>query len=94
MSSRPNHAYMDFPRKAYTPREVDEFRHVAAIVEHLLTERSQHQTASHTIEELDIEFLLEIVDLPRKGRLADAQTRRCPRYRAKFDDSDECAQAL
>jgi hypothetical protein len=66
----------------------------AALVQHLLTDGGEHQAASHPVKKSKAEFLLEVVDLPRTGRLADVQAQRCLRDCAEFGDSDECPQAF
>src|SRR5438445_322130 len=65
----------------------------AAIIEQLLADRGQHDTTPHPIKKPEAEFLLEVIDPARKGRLADAQTQCRPRHRAQLGDGDECPQA-
>jgi hypothetical protein len=60
-----------------------------AVAQQLLAFASQHKAAPYTIEELEIEFLLKIADLPRQGRLGNVQTYRRPGDGAQFCNGDE-----
>ena len=69
-------------------------QHGAAIAEQLLASGGQEKAAADTVEKLEPAFVFEVADLPRQGRLANAQTQRRLRNRAEVSDGDECPQAL
>src|SRR5207245_9445689 len=46
----------------------------AAISEQLLASGSQEEAATDTVKKLEPAFIFKITDLPRQGRLANAQT--------------------
>jgi tripartite-type tricarboxylate transporter receptor subunit TctC len=60
-----------------------------AVAEQLLAFASQHETASHTIEKLETELLLQGADLPRQSRLGNAQAQRCLGDGAELGHGDE-----
>jgi hypothetical protein len=69
-------------------------QYVSTISEQLLADCGQHKPAPYTIKKLEAKLLLEIADLSRKSRLADAQTQRCSGDRAQLGYGDERSQAL
>jgi len=69
-------------------------QHSPAISEQLLASGGQEKAAADPVEQLEPAFVFEIADLPRKSRLADAQTQRRFRNRAEVGHGDEGPQAL
>jgi hypothetical protein len=69
-------------------------QYASTISEQLLADRGQDKPAPYTIEKPNSKLLLEIADLPRKCRLADAQAHRRPGDRPQFCHGNERSQAL
>jgi hypothetical protein len=69
-------------------------QYATTVSEQLLADGSHAQAASNTVKKIEAQLLLEIADLPREGRLANAQAQRRLGNRAQFGYGDERSQAL